>query len=117
MSYDIHQVLEFPIMIFGSQYSTTTVSRIIVHISTNSTACHPTLAGGHGTVTFLGSGEVSYISNPLSDDVLPIETPTAIRTVRHISPNPFYYDLNGKRVDTPHKGVVIRNGKKYINKR
>ena len=80
-------------------------------------ANQPLLVEGHGTVTFLGTGEVSYVTNPLSDDVLPIETPTAIRTVRHISPNPFYYDLNGKRVDTPHKGVVIRNGKKYINKR
>jgi hypothetical protein len=80
-------------------------------------ANQPLLVEGHGVVTFLGSGEVSYVTNPLSDDVLPIETPTAIRTVRHISPNPFYYDLHGKRVDTPHKGVVIRNGKKYINKR
>ena len=80
-------------------------------------ANQPLLVEGHGVVTFFGTGEVSYVTNPLSDDVLPIETPTAIRTVRHISPNPFYYDLNGKRVDTPHKGVVIRNGKKYINKR
>jgi hypothetical protein len=80
-------------------------------------ANQPLLVEGHGTVTFLGSGEVSYVTNPLSDDVLPIETPTAIRTVRHISSDPFYYDLHGKRIDTPHKGVVIRNGKKYINKR
>lgn len=79
-------------------------------------ANQPLLVEGHGTVTFLGSGEVSYVTNPLSDDVLPIETPTAIRTVRHISPNPFYYDLHGKRVDTPHKGVIIRNGKKYVSK-
>jgi glucuronoarabinoxylan endo-1,4-beta-xylanase len=80
-------------------------------------ANQPLLVEGHGVVTFFGTGEVSYISNPLSDDVLPIETPTAIRTVRHISSDPFYYDLHGKRIDTPHKGVVIRNGKKYINKR
>ena len=41
-------------------------------------------------------------------------TPDKLGT--NLSPNPFYYDLNGKRVDTPHKGVIIRNGKKYVSK-
>jgi hypothetical protein len=80
-------------------------------------ANHPLLVEGHGVVTFYGSGEVNYISHPLSDDVLPIETPTAIRSIRHTVSNHFYFDLHGKRINTPHKGVIIRNGKKYVNVR
>jgi hypothetical protein len=80
-------------------------------------ANQPLLVEGHGVVTFFGTGEVSYVTNPLSDDVLPIETPTAIRSIRHTVSNHFYFDLHGKRINTPHKGVIIRNGKKYINKR
>ena len=78
-------------------------------------ANQPLLVEGHGVVTFYGSGEVNYISHPLSDDVLPIETPTAIRSIRHTVSNHFYFDLHGKRINTPHKGVIIRNGKKYVN--
>ena len=80
-------------------------------------ANQPLLVEGHGVVTFYGSGEVNYISHPLSDDVLPIETPTAIRSIRHTVSNHFYFDLHGKRINTPHKGVIIRNGKKYVNVR
>ena len=79
-------------------------------------ANQPLLVEGHGVITFLGSGEVSYASQPLSDDVLPIETPTAIRTVRHILSNQVFYDLHGKRINTPYQGIIIRNGKKYVNK-
>lgn len=77
-------------------------------------ANQPLLVEGQGVVTFLGSGEVSYASCPLSDDVLPISTPTAIRSVRITTTDQPYYDLNGKRVDASHRGVIIHNGKKWI---
>ena len=79
-------------------------------------ANQPLLVEGQGKVTFLGSGEVSYAATTLSDDVLPIETPTAIHSIRHTFSNQLYHDLHGKRVNIPYKGVIIRNGKKYINK-
>jgi hypothetical protein len=81
---------------------------------TEITANQPLLVEGHGVITFLGSGEVSYAASTLSDDVLPIETPTAIHNIRHTVSKQFYYDLHGKRINTPHKGVVISNGKKYL---
>ena len=77
-------------------------------------ANQPLLVEGQGVVTFLGSGEVSYASCPLSDDVLPIATPSAIRSVRVTTSDQPCYDLHGKRVDASHRGVIIHNGKKYI---
>ena len=71
---------------------------------------------GHGVVTFWGSGEVSYASCPLSDDILPISTPTTIRSIRVTSSDQPSYDLYGKRVDASHRGVIIHQGKKYIIK-
>lgn len=79
-------------------------------------ANQPLLVEGHGVVTFFGSGEVNYISHPLSDDILPIETPTAIRSIRYTAIDQFYFDLHGKRINTPQKGVIIRSGKKYVSK-
>ena len=78
-------------------------------------ANQPLLVEGHGVVTFLGSGEVSYTSQQLSDDVLPIETPTAIRNIQNTLSNQHFYDLQGKRIITPPRGVIIRNGKKYVS--
>jgi glucuronoarabinoxylan endo-1,4-beta-xylanase len=77
-------------------------------------ANRPLLVEGQGVVTFLGSGEVSYASCPLSDDVLPIATPTTIQNVRVSASDQPIYDLHGKRVDASHRGVIIRNGKKYL---
>ena len=74
----------------------------------------PLLVEGQGKVTFLGSGEVSYASCPLSDDVLPIVTPTAIRSIHHTSSGQSYYDLYGKRVGGSHHGIIIQGGRKYI---
>lgn len=76
----------------------------------------PLLIEGQGVVTFLGSGEVSYASCPLSDEVLPLATPSTIQSVRvSVSDQPIY-DLHGKHVDASYRGVVIHNGKKYITK-
>ena len=77
-------------------------------------ANQPILVEGQGEVTFLGSGEVSYASCPLSDAILPITTPSAINIVRVDSSNQPYYDLHGKRVNASHQGIIIHNGKKYI---
>ena len=77
-------------------------------------ANQPLLVEGQGKVTFLGSGEVSYASCPLSDDVLPIVTPTAIRSIHHTSSGQSYYDLYGKRVGGSHHGIIIQGGRKYI---
>ena len=77
-------------------------------------ANQPLLVEGQGKVTFLGSGDVSYASCPLSDDVLPIATPTAIRSIHHTSSGQSYYDLYGKRVGGSHHGIIIQGGRKYI---
>ena len=79
-------------------------------------ANQPLLVEGQGKVTFLGSGEVSYASCTLSDDVLPIVTPTAIRSIHHTSSVQPYYDLHGKRVDASRHDVIIHGGKKFIIK-
>ena len=77
-------------------------------------ANQPLLVEGQGVVTFLGSGEVSYATCRLSDDVLPIATPSAIRGVSVTTKDQPCYDLHGKRVDVSHRGVTIHQGKKYI---
>ena len=87
---------------------------------TTAPANQPLLVEGQGVVTFLGSGEVSYASCPLSDKVLPITTPTTIGCIYTSSPNTQhltpYYDLNGKRVDANHRGILISNGRKMVTK-
>ena len=72
------------------------------------------LVEAHGVVTFLGSGEVNYTNCPLTDDILPISTPTSIQSLRVATTTQSSYDLQGKRVTTSHHGVTIRNGKKYV---
>ncbi len=45
------------------------------------------------------------------------ETPTGISEVYTITPsNNAIYNLQGQRINTPKKGIYIRNGKKYIAK-
>ena len=79
-------------------------------------ANQPLLVEGQGVVTFLGSGEVSYVSSSLSDDILPIET-SAIADLRATSPHQPCYDLCGRRVDaSSYRGIIIRNGKKLLIK-
>ena len=43
---------------------------------------------------------------------------TAIRSIRQSTPaaNLAYYDLQGRRISTPQKGMYIHNGKVYIKK-
>lgn len=77
-------------------------------------ANQPLLVEGQGVVTFLGSGEVSYASCPFSDDVLPITTPTTIRSICVTTTDQPCYDLHGNRVNASHRGVIIHNGKKYV---
>lgn len=72
----------------------------------------PVLVEAQGEVIFMGSGEVSYATCRLSDEVLPIVIPTAISSIRQISSDQPCYDLHGKRVNDSYRGVVIRSGKK-----
>ena len=86
---------------------------------TTAPANQPLLVEGKGVVTFLGAGEVSYASCPLSDDVLPIETPSAIRSLRATSSSDQpAFDLLGRKVidGKSARGILIRSGKKYVNK-
>ena len=69
---------------------------------------------GQGVVTFLGSGEVNYAPCTLSDDILPITTPTGICILRDTPSDAYRYDLSGRRVNASHRGIIIHNDKKYL---
>ena len=75
-------------------------------------ANQPLLVEGQGKVTFLGSGEVSYAACPISDDVLPITTPTAITSPTVNPSSDRYYNLQGQEVERPTHGVYIYQGRK-----
>ena len=75
-------------------------------------ANQPLLVEGQGKVTFLGSGEVSYAACPISDDVLPIATPTAITSPTVNPSSDRYYNLQGQEVEQPTRGVYIYQGRK-----
>ena len=75
-------------------------------------ANQPLLVEGQGKVTFLGSGEVSYAACPISDDVLPIATPTAITSPTVNPSSDRYYNLQGQEVEHPTRGVYIYQGRK-----
>ena len=81
-------------------------------------ANQPLIVEAHGVVTFRGAGEVSYAPCPLSDDILPIVTPTAISMTRNdqgkLMKNSPVYDIKGMRIGSRHRGVIVRNGKKYL---
>ena len=76
----------------------------------------PILVEGQGTVTFVGSGEVSYAPCTVSDDVLPITTTTAVRSIKETPSDQPCYNLQGKRVNGLSRGIIIRGGKKYLIK-
>ena len=79
-------------------------------------ANQPILVEGQGVVTFLGSGEVSYAPCTLSDDILPVTTPTDICILRDTPTDIPRYDLSGRRVNASHRGIIIYRGKKYLIK-
>ena len=82
-------------------------------------ANQPLLVEAQGDVTFVGSGEVAYSPCKLTDDVLPIATPTAVRGIPSstlCTPSPVY-NFKGQRVDDSHRGLIISNGKIYLNKK
>jgi glucuronoarabinoxylan endo-1,4-beta-xylanase len=86
-------------------------------------ANQPLLVEAQGEVTFLGSGDVSYKPCLLSDDILPIVTPTSIQSLTtyqsSLTTHPFpLYDLQGRRMPAaPLKpGIYLMNGKKYVVK-
>lgn len=81
-------------------------------------ANQPVLVETQGEVTFLGSGNVSYMPITLKDDILPIVIPTGIiATQNNNIYNNVIYDLQGRKTNTPiQKRLYIKNGQKYIMK-
>jgi glucuronoarabinoxylan endo-1,4-beta-xylanase len=81
-------------------------------------ANQPVLVEAQGEVTFHGSGEVSYVPCPLSDDILPISTSTGISIVEkeRLIMNSELYNLRGQRADTRFRGLIISNRRKYLVK-
>ena len=80
-------------------------------------ANQPVLIEAQGEVTFRGTGEVSYVACPLSDDVLPIATPTSIASIQqNAAVKGRYYNLRGMRVGDARRGLVIHNGHKLLVK-
>lgn len=79
-------------------------------------ANQPLLVEAQGEVTFQGSGDIVYVPCTLTDAVLPIVTPTAISAPRAPLLTVPCYDLNGMRVNTIRRGVIISNGHKYLIK-
>lgn len=83
-------------------------------------ANQPVLVEAQGEVTFLGSGNVSYMPITLKDDILPIVIPTGIiATQNNNIYNNVIYDLQGRKTNTPiqkKKRLYIKNGQKYIMK-
>ena len=81
-------------------------------------ANQPVLIEAKGEVTFRGSGEINTVPCLLSDDVLPIATPTGILSIEK---EPFIvnhpmYNLHGQRVDARFRGLMISNGHKHLRK-
>ena len=80
-------------------------------------ANQPVLLEAQGEVTFRGTGEVSYVACPLSDDVLPIATPTSIAAIQqNAAVKGRYYNLRGMRVGDARRGLIIHNGHKLLVK-
>lgn len=69
-----------------------------------------------------GSARVLTISDGYQEDEKPEEPgeeeqPTAIDNVNgNVNDNGVFYDLSGRRVSQPSKGLYIRNGRKFIKK-
>lgn len=86
-------------------------------------ANQPLLVVAQGDVTFAGSGSVKYASCPFTDDVLPIDTSTAIDGIMAgetlpdtMTADHALYNLAGQRVDSNYHGLIIRGGKKILIK-
>ena len=81
-------------------------------------ANQPVLIEAKGEVMFRGAGEINPVPCLLSDDVLPIATPTGILSIEKepfIMNHPMY-NLHGQRVDARFRGLMISNGHKHLRK-
>ena len=78
-------------------------------------AGQPLLVEAQGMVTFQGSGAVAYAPSQLSDAVLPIVT-TAVGAPKATPDASKPHNLIGTPVDAGYRGIVIINGRKYLNK-
>ena len=81
-------------------------------------ANQPVLIEAKGEVTFRGAGEINPVPCLLSDDVLPIATPTGILSIEKEPSimNHQMYNLHGQRVDARFRGLMISNGHKHLRK-
>jgi len=81
-------------------------------------ANQPVLIEAKGEVTFRGSGEINTVPCLLSDNVLPIATPTGILSIEKEPSimNHQMYNLHGQRVDARFRGLMISNGHKHLRK-
>lgn len=67
----------------------------------------------------LASGNAQQEFRAEKITLLQMDTPTAIESVGNEKPllqSKGLYDLNGRRIATPHKGIYIKDGKKFIQK-
>lgn len=85
-------------------------------------ANQPVLVEAQGEVTFRGSGEVSYVPCPLSDDILPVSGTTRLMNNERMNNvqcsmfNIQWYSLHGQRVAVGYRGLKVRKGQKYLSK-
>ena len=84
--------------------------RVVVYSMTNA-AFH--VNGDNLFTIFMNGGQSATISNEL---LIKAEGTTGIDTIRREAENGKVYDLNGRQVKTPRKGVYIINGRKVVVK-
>lgn len=77
----------------------------------------PLLVEGQGTVTFTGSGAVSYYQPLFTDEVLPISTVTSVRAAKAAPASRVgAFTLLGQKAQPDHRGITVVHGKKYYSK-
>ena len=77
----------------------------------------PLLVEGQGTVTFTGSGAVSYYQPLFTDEVLPISTATSVRAAKAApASRGSAFTLLGQKAQPDHRGITVVHGKKYYSK-
>ncbi len=63
-----------------------------------------------------GTVDVTWTTNALNFYAYKFESTTGIQTVKTVTADGETYNLAGQKVNENHKGIVIKDGKKYMNK-
>lgn len=82
-------------------------------VDTHKIAIENPTAGGSLNIGFTGTNAVRVLFRLYSGGTTGIET---VKTVRINPANNVMYNLAGQKVDSNYKGIVIKNGVKYLNK-